>query len=170
MPAPTQDTLIDAVNERDEEIGRIPRGDVLREGRNFRTAHIFVVNDRGELLLQRLAAGRDRHPGRWGSSVAAYLFAGESYRAGAERRLEEELDLRTELRQLGKIEMRDEHSLKFVSAFLTRSNVAENHDPGHLSELAYLRVSEVERSLRRKPENFTPTFAALFTAFGHELG
>jgi len=165
MSTPTANTLIDAVNERDEEVGTVRRGEAIQQGRNFRTAHVFILNQQGELLLQRLAGGRERHPGRWGSSVAAYLFAGESYREGAARRMREELGLTIDLSSLGKIEMRDTDSLKFVSLFLGRSNEATIGEPGHISELRYWPCEEITTALGQRPEEFTPTFAQLFNAF-----
>jgi isopentenyl-diphosphate delta-isomerase len=161
--------LIDAVNERDEEVGTVRRGDALREGRNFRTAHVFILNRQGELLLQRLAGSRDRHPGRWGSSVAAYLFAGESYLHGAERRVREELGIEPELIPLGKIEMRDVESLKFVRVFLAHSDNAEIREPNHISELRYWPLEKVRADLKRVPDEFTPTFVRLFQAFDPKL-
>jgi isopentenyl-diphosphate Delta-isomerase len=170
MSAPTANTLIDAVNERDEEVGTVRRGDVLREKRNFRTAHVFVINRRGELLLQRLAGKRRRHPGRWGSSVAAYLFAGETYRHGAERRMQEELGIGPELGYLGKTEMRDAGSLKFVELFLAHSDTAAIREPDHIAELRYWPPDRISSTLRRTPEDFTPTFAHLFREFASRLG
>jgi isopentenyldiphosphate isomerase len=169
MPAPTPNTLIDTVNERDEKLGTIPRREALPEGLNFRTAHVFVLDGEGRLLLQRLSPRRDRHPGRWGSSVAAYLFAGESYREGASRRLTEELGIAAPLEMLGKIEMRDTDSLKFVSLFLARSDMAEIGEADHISELAYRPIEEVRAGLEENSGDFTPTFVELFAAFGNKL-
>lgn len=169
MPAPTRASLIDAVNERDEAVGTVARGEVLKAGQNFRTAHVFIVNNDHELLLQRLAGGRDRHPGRWGSSVAAYLFAGESYESGARRRLAEELGLTASLRPVGKLEMLDEHSIKFVCLFLAHSEVASNREPSHIAELRFSPIERIKREIRSDPESFTPTFAELFRSFGSSL-
>lgn len=169
MPAPTQNTPIDAVNERDEAIGTVTRGTVLREGRNFRTAHVLILDHRGCILLQRLAGNRDRHPGRWGSSVAAYLFAGESYLDAARRRMREELCVDSPLQPVGKIEMLDERSLKFVSVFLARSDAAEICEPEHLSELRYWPIPVIEEGLRAEAQSFTPTFARVFGEFARLL-
>lgn len=169
MPAPTPEALIDAVNERDEEVGVVQRGDALRQGRNFRTAHVFVLDRNGCLLLQRLAPQRDRHPGKWGSSVAAYLFAGESYRQGAARRMHEELGLDVPITRLGKIEMRDTQSLKFVSVFLACADSAERREPDHISEIEFWPIEAIEARLQERPGEFTPTFAQLFSAFGGTL-
>ena len=166
MPAPTSQTLIDAVNQRDEEVGTVPRGEALSQGRNFRTAHVFILNRNHELLLQRLANKRERHPGRWGSSVAAYLFAGESYREGARRRMREELGVVADPEPVGKLEMQDVNSLKFVSLFRVYSEDVEIRERDHISELKYWSRSEIEEALANCPSGFTPTFARLFSRFG----
>ena len=165
MPAPTQATLIDVVNGRDEEVGTAVRGEVLEAGRNFRTAHIFVVNGSGEILLQRLSPARARHPCRWGSSVAAYLFAGETYLEAAERRLEEELGVSAPLHQIGKIEMLDERSLKFVALFSAHAEHPTIRDSEHIDALEYWPQGRIDRALNIRPGDFTPTFERLYRAF-----
>src|SRR6266436_6616515 len=91
MPDVSEQMLVDAVDQNDAPIGVIRRNEVFRQHANFRVAHDLIFNARGELLVQQLANTRTRHPDYWGSSVAAYLFAGESYQAAAKRRLAEEL-------------------------------------------------------------------------------
>jgi isopentenyl-diphosphate delta-isomerase len=170
MPAPTETSLIDAVNARDEPVGTVARGEALRIGASFRTVHIFLLNESGSLLLQRLAPTRDRHPDRWGSSVAAYLNSGESYAEAAERRLFEELALSLPLRFAGKLEMRDEHSHKFVSLFQGRNGTPTIREPDHISELAYWPLGRLSSAIAAEPSQFTPTFRELYLAFGASLG
>src|SRR5579884_4055272 len=110
MPAPAPASPIDSVDHEDHAIGTVPRGEVLRLGANFRTVHVFVFHEE-RLLLQRLSSLRERHPEHWGSSVAAYLHAGETYREAATRRLWEELGLEGSLHRVGKTRMEDEQSL-----------------------------------------------------------
>ena len=166
MPAPTPSTLIDVVDTEDHEIGTVPRGAVLERGENFRTAHIFVFDRRGDLLLQRLAPARPRHPNRWGSSVAAYLFAGESYASAAERRLQEELDTETPVEEVGKLEMVDEESLKFVTLFRAESDHPRIGEPEEISALEFRSTRLIREEIARSTESFTPTFVALFEHFG----
>lgn len=169
MPAPTRTDLIDVVSHDDRAVATIERGKALGRGANFRTAHVFISNERGELLLQLLAEGRERHPGRWGSSVAAYLHAGETYEGAASRRLREELGLFLSLRFVGKIHMRDVESLKFVSLFLGYDGDAAIREPAHIAELAYWPIARLDRMLGAEPERFTPTFRRLYDAFGDRL-
>jgi isopentenyldiphosphate isomerase len=169
MPAPTAATLIDVVNTRDEAVGRTPRGQVLEAGQNFRTTHVFVLNGRGELLLQRLSPARERHPHRWGSSVAAYLYAGEDYAEAARRRLAEELGLTSPLDEMGKLEMIDERSLKFVCLFKTQADQPSIREPGHIDGLEFLPLDWIRTAVAEDPDRFTPTFRDLFAKFWREL-
>lgn len=165
MAAPASTSLIDRVDPRDRPVGVVTRKDALAEGANFRTAHVFIFDRRGRLLLQRLAPTRERHPGRWGSSVAAYLFAGERYAAAARRRMGEELGLAGTPIPLGKVRMRDERSMKFIGLFEFRADVAEIRDPDHIAELKFWDLENLDTSTVSKPAEFTPTFLRLYSFY-----
>lgn len=151
--------VIDRVDENDEIIGTITRRDVFRMHAGFRVVHVLLYNLEGQLLLQRLADSRERHPGCWGSSVAAYLFAGEGYEEAAERRLREELDIRnTRVDAVGKFIMQDQGTTKHVALFSARTGVVPSPDPKHISEIRFATIPEVISETRSHPGSFTPTF------------
>ena len=52
---------------------------------------MFLVNKHGAVLLQKRSLWKDRQPGKWDSSAAGPLDAGESYEEAAVRELKEEL-------------------------------------------------------------------------------
>lgn len=58
-----------------------------------RAAHIWLVDDKGGLLLQRRSEFKDTFPGRWDVSVGGHVDAGEEIGPTAVRELEEELGL-----------------------------------------------------------------------------
>jgi isopentenyl-diphosphate delta-isomerase len=165
MNRPGPGTLIDRVNREDAPIGVVTRSEALDVGANFRTAHVFVFDNAGRLLLQRLAPTRERHPGRWGSSVAAYLFSGETYQAAVERRMADELRLRGHPTYLGKIPMQDEASTKFVALFTFVSDEAEIGEPDQIQELKFWSLPELHDEIAEQPKFFTPTFLELFSFF-----
>lgn len=164
MTAPTKSSLVDTVDSRDRPIGTMARGQVLPAGSNFRTAHVFIRTDSG-LLLQRLGASRSRHPLRWGSSVAAYLFAGEDYMTAARRRLQDELALDLPLIEIGKLAMHDGASTKFVHLFEGESDVSAIADPSHIAELRSFSLDQVDVASRSDPASFTPTFLGLWSLY-----
>lgn len=154
-------TILDSVDEQDQRIGIITRGEVFKIHANFRVAHVFIFNRAADLLLQRLAPGT-RHPGRWGSSVAAYVAAGEDYAQTATRRLREELGLSgVSLAEVGKTEMPDDGSRKFITLFTTRSDGPFAPDPTHIAEVEFASIDRIRMMVTIDPANFTPTFLYL---------
>lgn len=150
---------IDAVDENDVPIGVVRREEVFRQRANFRVAHGLVFNSRGELLVQQLARSRPRHSGYWGSSVAAYVFAGESYRAAARRRLTQELDIHgVPIRYVGKTSMEDEGCHKFIGVFAAVHDGPFRFDPDHIETLEFLPLHVIHELHAAGSRPFTPTF------------
>ncbi len=155
--------VIDTVDQADSTVGHVRRADVFREHANFRVAHVFVFNSAGEILLQRLSVTRDRNPGRWGSSVAAYLFASESYSEAARRRLREELGVSARaLVRIGKTEMVDDGCLKFIALFQSTSDGPFHFDRSHIDSLEFVPVADVGKMIEQGSRRFTPTFVRVF--------
>jgi isopentenyl-diphosphate delta-isomerase len=157
---------IDVVDELDRPIGTMSRESALVSGRAFRTAHVFLVDESGRILLQQLAQHRTRHAGRWGSSVAAYVRTGEIYVEAARRRLTEELGVREiALREVAKLSMPDEAARKFVALFVASAPASVTPDREVIADLRWESTAGIELQLQAEPDRFTPTFARLFRVF-----
>lgn len=165
MPAPSPTSLLDLVNDADQPVGRIERRNVFQAGVGFRVVHILVQNAVSDLLLQQVGANRERSPLRWGSSVAGYVHAGESYAQAAERRLSEELGLDSPVSKLGAIRMSDQGANKFIELFHTPAQHASIREPEHIESIAFWRIDEIEQTLASSPEMFTETFPHVFRLF-----
>jgi isopentenyl-diphosphate delta-isomerase len=131
---------------------------------------VFVFDSEGQLLIQQLSASRDRHGMLWGSSVAGYLFAGESYRDGAIRRLREELGLTTSIRWRGMMPVDDENSRKFVGLYSTVANNPSIHEPDEISSLQWRTIPQLVADVGRSPSQFTPTFRDLLSFYVRSFG
>lgn len=71
-----------------------------------RSVHIWIVNSKNELLIQKRSPFMDNHPNKWDISAAGHVSAGEDYITSALRETEEELGLkieRDELIQIGEL-------------------------------------------------------------------
>jgi isopentenyldiphosphate isomerase len=170
MTSVGQDMLVDVVNGNDVPVGVIIRGELFRKHANFRVIHDLVFNSSGELLIQRLARTRLRHPGYWGSSVAAYLFAGESYPAAAERRLTEELGVHaTNLDFIGKISMDDDGCQKFIGVFKTVNNGPFSFDSEHIEELEFVSTQQIHAIHDSGKRRFTPTFLKVLSFYESKM-
>ena len=67
------------------------RVEAHEQGLWHRTVHVWVVNARGEVLLQKRAPGLVSRPGKWDISVGGHIHAGESSMDAAIRETKEEL-------------------------------------------------------------------------------
>ncbi len=81
--------IFDVCDEHDRVIGTAPRSRVHAERLLHRAVHIFVLNSRGEILLQRRSATKDEAPLKLTSSASGHLSAGEDYEESAIRELAE---------------------------------------------------------------------------------
>ena len=85
---------IDIFDENNNIIGQVKEKTQAHEDGNFhRTAHIWIMNDKKEILLQKRSATKKSHPNCWDISGAGHIRAGESVIDGAIRELKEELDV-----------------------------------------------------------------------------
>lgn len=166
MPLVTPEMVIDVVDENDLPAGLIERKDVFIQRANFRVAHTLIFNASGELLVQRLARTRMRHPGYWGSSVAAYIFAGESYEGAAQRRLAQELGISgLRLNYVGTTSMEDDGCLKFIGVFSANHSGPFRYDPTHIDALEFLPRSMIHALHSDGTRVFTPTFLQVLSFY-----
>lgn len=84
----------DILDEKGNKTGKTKlRSDVHRDGDWHRAVHIWIINNNGEILLQRRCATKDSHPNMLDISSAGHLSAGDNSLEGALRELKEELNL-----------------------------------------------------------------------------
>ena len=166
MPPVDEEMLIDVVNDLDEPVRQVRRGDVLQAKENFRVVHAFLFNKNGDLLLQKLGPTRKRHPGFWGSSVAAYLFAGETYEKAIQRRLEQELGVKgADVHPAHKTSMNDSGCKKFIDLFVGHWDGPFRPDPSHIADLEFVPLPDVRRMRDEHLRRFTPTFLHLLNEY-----
>lgn len=158
--------LIDAVDHADRPIGTIQRNKVLSSRQGFRVVHGFIFDESDKLLLQQLSRDRERHPLHWGSSVAGYLFSGETYDQAIKRRLAQELGLigQTPTRY-GKTSMKDEGSLKFIELYTLSSGGPFTPDRHHIEQLEFVAVQHIAMMRLSGERQFTPTFLHVLDFF-----
>ena len=147
---------IQLVDEHNQPIGGIRRGDALPSGANFRTVHVLICNGRGDLLLQQKPTGL-RNAGQWGSSVAGYVMEGESYPEAVQRKLRTELGVTgAEPLSLGITEMADGNSRKFVGVYLLRWDGPITPNPADFAALSVVPPANLHL--------WSQTHSAVFTA------
>lgn len=86
--------LIDIITSQGAATGITkPRAQVHIDGDWHRTVHVWVMDNKQDVLLQKRAAAKESHPGLWDVSCAGHIQAGGASRHAAVRELQEELGL-----------------------------------------------------------------------------
>jgi len=166
VPPVSAEMLIDAVDHRDQPVGLVRRKDVFARGVNFRVVHCLVFNGKRELLIQRIGRRNTRHPGYWGSSVAGYMFAHESYEEAGKRRLRQELGISgIPLTFVGKTSMEDEGCEKFIGVFTVTYDGPVTFDRDHIDSVQFLGLTDVDRATSDRRSTFTPTFLRVLSFY-----
>lgn len=92
--------LVDVVDEHDRVVRQATRAAIRREALRHRSVYILVFNPAGQLFVHRRTETKDVFPGHWDVAVGGVLVAGETYDAGAQRELEEEIGVAAPVRRL----------------------------------------------------------------------
>jgi len=163
----SSEMLINTVNDNDEITGVIEHSRVFAHHAMFRVVHLFLFNHNNELLLQQLSPQRERHPAAWGSSVAGYVLAGETYEQAATRRVQQELGVTCDLHHFGKTTMIDEGCKKFITLFLATCEGPFSYDHDHIAALESLRVDRIRQLHDTRARVFTPTFLHVLDFYDH---
>ncbi|MFP4424350.1 MAG: NUDIX hydrolase [Candidatus Woesearchaeota archaeon] len=89
------DDLIDICDENNNFLGMQKlKTQAHSEGLWHRTAHIWIYNSKGEVLLQLRAKEKALYPDVWDISAAGHVIAGEDPLDSALREVEEEIGLK----------------------------------------------------------------------------
>jgi isopentenyl-diphosphate delta-isomerase len=152
------------VGPDDEEIGTAAKLAAHASGALHRAFSVFVMNRRGEILLQRRAEGKYHSAGRWSNTCCGHPRPGEETAAAAARRLGEEMGFGCDLRRLFsftyRVEMEDglwEHEVDHV--FLGRHDADPRPDPEEVGEWRWVSPRALRAEMDRAPDRFTPWLA-----------
>lgn len=126
-----QEEYFDILDENGNKTNKIKkRTEVHRDGDWHKAVHIWIINEQGDILLQRRSPNKDSDPNKLDISCAGHLTTGDDSMTGALRELKEELDLEIEPHELNYIttlKRSPEHEDDFVDhefddVYLLRTN------------------------------------------------
>lgn len=155
------------VDENDVQVGTLEKQRAHLEGRLHRALSVFVLNARGQMLLQRRAAAKYHSGGLWTNACCSHPRPGEPVDQAARRRLREEMGIDCALTPLFAFTYRAdvggglvEHEYDHVFAARWEGDPVPNAD--EVDGWRWVPVEEVADEVRRRPEAFTPWFRMVF--------
>lgn len=151
---------IQFVDENDKPIGGGTKQEALAKGIRHRIVRIFLINSKGEVLIQKRGEHIFSLPGRWDQSAAGHVDEGEDYLEAACRELKEELGIEgVELKEVGRFyrEETDETQIKkrFNIVYSAPYDGEINFDKEEVSEVRWIAPNELQKWMDEHPDDFT---------------
>ena len=88
------------VDEKDNQVGLMPKLEAHQKGLLHRAFSVFIFNSDYELLLQKRASSKYHSGGLWTNTCCSHPRDGEDIMDAANRRLHEEMGIKTNLRKV----------------------------------------------------------------------
>lgn len=145
----------DLLDENGNKTGKTKlRSEVHRDGDWHKAVHIWIINDRGEILLQRRCATKDSNPNMLDISSAGHLSAGDESLSGAIRELKEELNLSVKAEELQFIKTLKK-STKYTATFINNE----------FDDLYILRTNKKIEDMKFQEEEISEIFFVPYKKF-----
>jgi len=158
------------VNEKDEQIGLMPKLEAHQKALLHRAFSVFVFNDKNELMLQQRALDKYHSPGLWTNTCCSHQRDGETNIIAGKRRLQEEMgfvvDLLESISFIYKAPFDNgltEHELDHV--LLGTYNGNPNINPEEVASWKWMLLEDVKADILLQPELYTEWFKVIFDKF-----
>jgi isopentenyl-diphosphate delta-isomerase len=157
---------LDVVNDQDMVVGKASQKEVYEKLLRHRIVHIMVLNDKGEILLQKRSAKKAYMPLHWVTSAGGHVQSGETYEQAARRELKEELGIQPllELKYKDSYIIGEAGISKFLTTFHTSSSQEMVLEPEEVDSVEYFPLSIVENMID-KGEKFHPELLFLLKKY-----
>lgn len=151
--------MIDEYNKLGEKIGVVDKEIAHRDGLWHKAIHVWIINDKNEVLLQYRCAEKKLYPNMWDTSFAGHIGAGESSIQAVIREGKEELGIDVDLEKLEflmtmveKVRYEKIVSNEFIDIYILRQNVDINKIALQKEEVAdakYVSMDEFFKIVER---------------------
>lgn len=121
--------MIDEYNHLGEKIGIVDKDEAHAKGLWHKSVHVWIINNKNEILLQYRCKDKKLYPDTWDCSFAGHISAGESSLDAVKREGMEEIGIKVDLDNLNyvlttreEILYKDINSKEFVDIFILRQD------------------------------------------------
>ena len=162
------------VNDQNEQIGTMPKMEAHRKAILHRAFSVFIMNDKGETMLQQRAALKYHSPLLWTNTCCSHQRVGETNIVAGKRRLQEEMGFETDLKELFSFIYKapfdnglTEHELDHV--MMGNFNDPPKINKEEVADWKWMRPEAIKIDIEANPERYTAWFKIIFERFYDHL-
>ena len=155
------------VNDLDEQIGLMEKLEAHEKGLKHRAFSVFVFNSKGEMLIQRRATHKYHSGGLWSNACCSHPRNGEKTINAANRRLFEEMGMKSFLAFSFKFSYEAvfsngliEHELDHV--MIGYYNDTPNINKEEVENYKWMTLTDVKNDIKKNPKEYTEWFKIIF--------
>lgn len=162
------------VNEKDEPIGLMPKMEAHEKALLHRAFSVFVMNEKGETMLQQRASDKYHSPLLWTNTCCSHQRDGESNIQAGKRRLMEEMGFSTDLKELFSFIYKapfdnglTEHEFDHVMIGFYQGE--PNINPEEVAAWKWMLPEDIKSDIAENPDNYTAWFKIIFERFYNHI-
>ena len=162
------------VDKNDNQVGLMPKLEAHEKGVLHRAFSIFIFNSKYELLLQKRASSKYHSGGLWTNTCCSHPREGEDTLDAANRRLDEEMGIKTSLRKvydfIYKAELDNqltEHEFDHVFYGVCDRDPILNKDEAE--DFKWIDMETLNNDIIKNEDNYTVWFKIAFEYFYNYL-
>jgi isopentenyl-diphosphate delta-isomerase len=170
----TAEPFVILVDKNDHETGTMEKMEAHRKGLLHRAISVFIVNSKGEWLLQRRTIDKYHSKGLWTNTCCSHPYPDETAGDAAHRRLREEMGMECTLQQMFsfvyKVKVDNElteHELDHVFFGITDNIPVINNK--EVMEWKYIPFSELQEDVLLHPRKYTVWFIKIYARVMEQL-
>ena len=155
------------VDEKDNQIGLMPKMEAHEKSQLHRAFSVFVFNDKNELLLQQRAASKYHSPLLWTNTCCSHQRDGETSLQAGTRRLQEEMGFVCNLKEIFSFIYKasfenglTEHELDHVMVGNYNDQPVINKE--EVEDFKWMTLEAVQNDMAKNPDNYTAWFKIIF--------
>ena len=158
------------VDTSDNPIGTMPKMEAHEKAALHRAFSVFIINKKGQLMLQQRAFHKYHSPGLWTNTCCSHQRLRETNLEAGARRLKEEMGFETPLEELFSFIYKapfdnglTEHELDHI--LLGYYDAVPEINEEEVASWKWMDLEQVAEEKKTKPENYTVWFKIIFDRF-----
>ena len=162
------------VNEHDTPIGFMGKLEAHQKALLHRAFSVFILNDKGEIMLQQRAASKYHSPNLWTNTCCSHPRQGETTIEAGKRRLQEEMGFVTELTDILSFIYKapfdnglTEHELDHI--LIGYYNAPPTINPEEVADWCWELPEKIKEDIAKHPHRYTEWFKIIFDKFLHQV-
>lgn len=158
------------VDAHDNELGLMEKMEAHRRGDLHRAFSVFVLNSKGELMLQQRAAEKYHSGTLWTNTCCSHPRKGETAEEAAHRRLEEEMGFDCPVEKVLEFTYRAELDKGMIEheydhLFIGRFDGEPKLNPSEVMDWKWMSIDDLSIDIEKNASSYTAWFKIIWKQF-----